>query len=57
MQQGRIILKTLDIRNVYFDDRVTSFNDANDEIYIEYLTQEQFEAEKDNKHLQNTEYV
>ncbi len=57
MQQGRIILKTLDIRNVYFDDRVTSFNDANDEIYIEYLTQEQFEAEKDNKYLQNTEYV
>jgi hypothetical protein len=57
MRQGRIILRTLDIRNVYFDDRTNSFDDDNDQIYIEYLTPEQFEAEKNNKNLKNTEYV
>jgi len=57
MQQGRIILRTLDIRNVYFDDRNTSFDDDNDQIYIEYLTPEQFEAEKDDVNLKDTKYV
>lgn len=57
MKQGRIILRTLDIRNVYFDDRVTCFDDSNDQIYIEYLTPEQFESEKQNPNLKNTQYV
>jgi hypothetical protein len=46
MKQGRIILRTLDIRNVYFDDRTTNFDDDNDQVYIEYITPEQFEALK-----------
>lgn len=57
MEEGRIILRTLDMRNVYFDDRVTRFQDSNDQIYIEYLTPEQFKAEKGNKELKNLEYV
>jgi len=57
MKQGRIILRTLDIRNVYFDDRTTSFDDDNDQIYIEYLTPEQLEAEKWNPALKNLDYV
>lgn len=57
MTQWKIILKTLDIRNVYWDDRVTNFDDANDEIYIEYLTPEMFEAEKENKNYKNLQYV
>lgn len=57
MREGKIILRTLDIRNVYFDDRTTDFEDDNDQIYIEYLTPEQFEAEKDDKNLINTEFV
>jgi hypothetical protein len=57
MQQGKIILRTLDIRNVYFDDRVTCFDDANDEVYVEYITPEQFKSEKDNPNLKNTQYV
>jgi hypothetical protein len=57
MQQGRIILRTVDIRNVYFDDRVTNFDDANDEIYLEYITPEQFEAEKENPNYKNLQFV
>lgn len=57
MQQGRIILKTLDIRNVYLDDRTTNFDDDNDQIYVEYLTPEQFEAERNNPNYSNLEYV
>lgn len=57
MRQGRIILRTLDLRNVYFDDRVTCFDDCNDQIYLEYITQEQFQAIKDNPNYKNTEYV
>lgn len=57
MKQGRIILRTLDIRNVYFDDRVTCFNDCNDQIYIEYITPEQFREEMGNPNLMNTDRV
>jgi hypothetical protein len=34
MTQWKIILKTLDIRNTYFDDRVTNFDDSNDLLYF-----------------------
>lgn len=57
MRQGRIILRTLDIRNVYFDDRVTCFDDCDDQIYLEYITPEQFQQEKGNPNYKNTEYV
>lgn len=57
MKQGRIILKTVDIRNVYFDDRVTSFDDCDDQIYLEYITPEQFKQEMNNPNYQNLEYV
>ena len=57
MQEGKILLKTLDIRNVYFDDRTTHFDDDNDQVYVEYLTPEQFEAEKQNKEYSNLEFV
>lgn len=57
MRQGRIILRTLDIRNVYFDDRVTSFDDCNDQIYVEYITPEQFKQEMNDPNLLNTDKV
>lgn len=57
MRQGRIILRTLDIRNVYFDDRVTCFDDCNDQIYLEYLTPEQFNGIKDNPNFKNGDMV
>ncbi len=57
MRQGRIILSTLDIRNVYFDDRVTSFDDCNDQIYIEYITPEQFRTEMNDPNFSNLEHV
>lgn len=57
MRQGRIILRTLDIRNVYFDDRVTCFEDSNDQIYIEYITPEQFRQEMNDPNLMNTDKV
>jgi hypothetical protein len=57
MKQGRIILRTLDIRNVYFDDRTTDFDDDNDQVYLEYITPEQFEGIKDNPNFKNGEFV
>jgi len=57
MKQGRIILRTLDIRNVYFDERVTCFDDCNDEIYIEYITPEQFKSIQDSPNFKNGKYV
>ena len=57
MKEWTIVLKTLDIRNVYIDDRVNSFDDANDEIYLEYITQEQLESEIDSWVYNNLEYV
>lgn len=57
MKQGRIILRTLDIRNVYFDDRVTCFDDCNDQIFVEYITPEQFREEMHNPNLMNTDRV
>lgn len=57
MRQGRIILRTVDIRNVYFDDRTTCFDDDDDQIYMEYITPEQFRMEKNNPNLKNTDYV
>lgn len=57
MRQGRIILRTLDIRNVYFDDRVTCFDDCDDQIYLEYITPEQFRQEQSDPNYKNLEYV
>lgn len=57
MRKGTIVLKSVDIRNAYFDNRVTKFEDADDEIYIEYLTPEQFAAEKNDPNFKNTKYV
>lgn len=57
MKQGRIILRTLDIRNAYFDDRVTCFDDCNDQIYVEYLTPEQFDGIRNNPNFKNGETV
>lgn len=39
--QNEIQIKALDIRNVYFDERVTDYRDANDCIYIQYITPEE----------------
>lgn len=56
-REGRIAIKNLDIRNVYFDDRVNNFKDANDEIYIEYITPEQYRALSENPNFINTDSV
>jgi len=42
---------------VYFDDRTTNFDDDNDQIYIEWITPEQFNMEKNNPNYSNMEYV
>lgn len=55
MREGRIILETVDIRNVYFDDRASKFDDCVDEILIEYISSEQFRMEMGE--YENTEYV
>ena len=57
MKQGRIILKTVDIRNVYFDDRTNNFDDDIDQIYIDYITPEQFRMEMNDPNLMNTDSV
>ena len=57
MRQGRIILKTVDIRNVYFDDRVNNFDDCNDQVYLEYITPEQFRMEMNDPNSDNLEQV
>jgi hypothetical protein len=44
LTQNEIQIKALDIRNVYFDERVTDYRDANDCIYIQYLTPEEAKA-------------
>ena len=48
-RENKIIIKNLDIRNVYFDDRTTDFADDADQILIDYVTPEQFEAMKYNE--------
>lgn len=57
MRKGSLVLKSVDIRNVYWDDRVTNAEDMDDQIFVEYLTPEQFEAEKSDPNLKNLEYV
>lgn len=55
--ENEILLKTLDIRNVYWDDRVTDYRDANDCIYIQYLTPEQVKNLSPDNGWQNLETI
>jgi len=48
LTKNKILLEAVDIRNVYFDERVTDYEKANDCIYIEYITPEEFLALADN---------
>ena len=48
LTKNKILLEAVDIRNVYFDDRVTDYEKANDCVYIEYITPEEFMALADN---------
>lgn len=57
MREWRIILEPLDIRYVWFDDRVNTFDKCNDEVFVEYITPEQFREEMDNPSLKNTDEV
>jgi len=57
MRKGRIILRTLDIRNVYFDDRSGDFDEHNDQIFIEWITPEQFRQEMNDPNLINQDTV
>ncbi len=41
LTENNILLETLDIRNVYFDERITNYKNANDCIFLEYITPEQ----------------
>jgi len=46
LEESKIVLKALDIRNVYIDDRVIDSRDAHDCIYKEYVTWEDIEQLK-----------
>jgi hypothetical protein len=57
LEKNRIIIKALDPRFVYLDDRTTDFNDDNDQIYIDYITPEQLQSYKYDKCFKNIEKV
>lgn len=44
LTKNEIQIKALDIRNVYFDERITDYRDANDCIFIQYVTPEDAKA-------------
>ena len=50
---NKIILKNLDIRSVYIDNRATEISEATDQIYIERISIEQFKDFKYNKAYKN----
>lgn len=49
LRQNKIVIKNLDVRNVYFDDHTNDFDDDADQILIDYVTPEQFEGMKYNE--------
>lgn len=57
LEKNRIIIKALDPRNVYLDDRTTDFNDDNDQILIDYITPEQLQSYKYDKNYKNIDKV
>lgn len=57
LQENRIIIKALDPRNVYLDDRTIDFDDDNDQILIDYLTPEQVKALAYNDFYKNIDKV
>lgn len=57
LEKNRIIIKALDPRFVYLDDRTADFNDDNDQIFIDYITPEQLQSYKYDKCFKNIEKV
>lgn len=56
-RQSKIILKNLDVRNVYVDDRATKIEDAVDCIIVELISPEEFKAFRFNKNFKNFDQV
>ena len=57
LKNNKIIIKALDPRNVYLDDRTIDFNDDNDQIFIDYITPEQLESLKLDPNFKNLDKV
>lgn len=57
LEKNRIIIKALDPRFVYLDDRTADFNDDNDQIFIDHITPEQLQSYKYDKCFKNIEKV
>ena len=57
LTENKIMIKALDPRYVYLDDRTNDFKDDNDQIYIDYITPEALQSLKFNKEYKNVESV
>lgn len=57
MKKNRIIIKALDPRNVYLDDRTNDFDDDNDQVFIDYITPEQLQSYKFDENYKNIDKV
>lgn len=57
LKKNRIVIKALDPRFVFLDDRTNDFDYDNDQIYIDYITPEQLESYKYDKSFKNIDKV
>lgn len=57
MKKNRIVIKAVDPRNVYLDDRTIDFDDDVDQVYIDYMTAEQLQSLKFNQYYKNIDKV
>ncbi len=57
LKENRIVIKSVDPRNVYLDDRTIDFNDDIDQVYMDYMTPEQLQSLKFNQYYKNIDKV
>jgi len=57
MYKNSIVIKALDPRSVFLDDRTNDFKDDNDQVYVEYITAPALESLKYNKSYKNVDSV
>lgn len=55
--EGKILVKSVDIRDVYFDERANRIEDAVDCVYITRMSVDEFENLRHNKFYKNTEGI
>jgi hypothetical protein len=57
LKKNRIVIKALDPRFVFLDDRTNDFDYDNDQVYIDYITPEQLNSYKFDKSYKNIDKV